>query len=319
MTTPLLEISGLHKRYGRQAVLRGVDLSIAPGSHVGLVGNNGQGKTTLLRIVMGLLQPDSGSVRLRGEPLGFPRRQEQKRLFGYLPEAVSFYPGLTGLRTLNYLADLKGASRDEVAPLLSLVGLAHAADARVKTYSKGMRQRLGLAQALLGDPVMLLLDEPTNGLDPDGIREFYAILDRLKDRDVAILTASHLLSEIEVRLDGLALLRDGQLVESAPIPDLVARAELPTRINFSLKPGTELPAALLAELGGQLSANGHPNSYEIRCAAPQKLTTLARLLTHAGDIASLTVKEPGLEEAFHFLQQRAGAKEAAATNDDPET
>jgi Cu-processing system ATP-binding protein len=248
MTTPLLELTGLHKRYGRHAVLRGVELSIAPGSHVGLVGNNGQGKTTLLRIVMGLLRPDSGSVRLRGASLGFPRRQEQKRLFGYLPEAVSFYPGLTGRRTLHYLAALKGVPRDQVAPLLDVVGLAHAADARVKTYSKGMRQRLGLAQALLGDPAMLLLDEPTNGLDPDGIREFYAILERLMDRDVAILTASHLLSEIEVRLDGMALLRDGRLVEAAPIPELVARAGLPTRIFFSLKPGPGLPQALLTEL-----------------------------------------------------------------------
>ena len=317
MTTPLLELRGLHKCYGRHAVLRGVDLSIAPGSHVGLVGNNGQGKTTLLRIVMGLLRPDSGTVRLRGETLGFPRPQARKRLFGYLPEAVSFYPGLTGRRTLNHLAALKGASRDEVAPLLGVVGLAHAADARVKTYSKGMRQRLGLAQALLGDPAMLLLDEPTNGLDPEGIQEFYAILERLKNRDVAILTASHLLSEIEVRLDGLALLRDGQLREAAPIPELVARAGLPTRILISLKPNTELPQGLLGELGGQLSANGRPNSYEIRCTASRKLATLSRLLVHEAVIATLTVKEPGLEEAFHHLQQ-AGAADAAAPTDELE-
>ena len=301
-TQPVLEIRGLEKRYGTRPVLQGVDLALAPGSHVGLVGNNGQGKTTLIRLVLGLLRPDAGEIRLAGEPVSFPRGRAQKRLLGYLPETVSFYPGLTGRRTLQMIATLKGASREEVQPLLELVGLADAAHERVKTYSKGMRQRLGLAQALLGNPRVLLLDEPTNGLDPDGIRELYAVFARLQHRDVAILTASHLLAEMEARLDGLILLKDGRLSHTASIPELVAQAGLPTRIKFALKSQARVAPNLLAEWGARPSPNGRPDSWELCCRPNEKLGALAALLRHEGELDMLTVLEPGLEEVFHHLQ-----------------
>ncbi len=311
MNEPVLELRGLAKRFNGNPVLRGIDLTLHAGCHAGLVGNNGEGKTTLMRLVLGLLRPDAGEILLRGQRAGFPRARSQKRLCGYLPESVSFYPNLTGRGTLRFFARLKGADEREIEPLLELVGLRAAAGGQVKTYSKGMRQRLGLAQALLGDPALLLLDEPTNGLDPVGIREFYAILENLQSRQVAILTASHLLAEIEPRLDYLSLLGDGVIQVSGTVPDLIARAGLGVKIKVAVKNRNAGLIGELERLGAAPSPNGHPDSYEINCAQENKLATLGRLLKHRGKVETLIVLEPGLEEVFHHFQT-VGRREAAA-------
>jgi Cu-processing system ATP-binding protein len=302
MNAPVLEAKGLKKGFGPKPVLRGIDLTLTAGRHAGLVGNNGEGKTTLLRLLLGLLRPDGGTIRICGQAARFPRARAQKRLCGYLPESVSFYPNLTGRRTLRFLARLKGADTREIEPLLELVGLREAADEQVKTYSKGMRQRLGLAQALLGDPVLLLLDEPTNGLDPEGIREFYAILENLQSRDVAILTASHLLAEIEPRLDHLALLRGGVFQTSGSVPELIAHAGLPVTIKVALKRRATRLVKEFERLGAVPSPNGHPDTYEIQCAQQDKLGVLSELLGHQRDIRTMMVHEPGLEEVFSHHQ-----------------
>ena len=302
MGVPVLEIKGLEKRFGKKPVLRGIDLTLEPGCRAGLVGNNGQGKTTLLRLVLGLLRPDQGEIRILGKVAPFPRESWQKRLCGYLPESVSFYPNLSGRRTLRFLARLKGAHPGQVEPLLELVALRDAAGEPVRNYSKGMRQRLGLAQALLGDPALLLLDEPTNGLDPQGIREFYEILKNLQNRDVAIFTASHLLGEIEPRLDQLALLGDGIFQTSGSVPELIAGAGLAVKIKVALKRRNRLLREKIEELGGIPSPNGHPHTFEIQCDQIHKLTILAKLMKLGKDMEALMVHEPGLEEVFHHYQ-----------------
>jgi len=302
MTQSLLEIQGLTKAFGQQAVLRGVDLSIEPGMHVGLLGNNGQGKTTLIKLILGLLRPDSGTISLNNQPVGFPRNREQKRNLGYLPEAVNFYPNLTGWDTLVFLAKLKGANTDEVSGLLELVGLTSAARTEVGNYSKGMRQRLGLAQALLGGPSMLLLDEPTNGLDPEGIREFYAILEQLQTRKVAILTASHLLAEIEPRLDCIVLLQDGRFGQQGTVRELVEQAKLPVRIRVVLQKPQGTLTQKLESMGATPSPNGHPHAYQVTCTENEKISVLDDLLKHRKNIEAISVREPGLEEVFHHYQ-----------------
>ncbi len=308
MSSPLLEVKGLKKSFGSTPVLNGVNLSIAPGEHMGLVGNNGEGKTTLLRLVLGLLRPDEGEIRIRGEMAGFPRGKAQKRLCGYLPESVSFYPNLTGQATLRYLARLKGARPGEAEPLLDMVGLREAAHRKVKTYSKGMRQRLGLAQALLGEPVLLLLDEPTNGLDPAGIREFYETLEKLQRRDVAVLTATHLLTEIEAQLDHLALLKNGGFLTHGSIPELIERAGLSVEIQVALKEPVPGVVATLEKLGAEPSPNGRPHTYVVRCSQENKLEILEKLMAARGSIKNLKVYEPGLEAVFHHHQ--AGESQA---------
>ena len=302
MSAPILEITGLEKAFKEHEVLRGIDLCLEAGSLVGLVGNNGQGKTTLIKLIVGLLRPDAGQVCLAGQVAGFPRTRGQKRLLGYLPEAVQFYPRLTGAATLRFFAGLKGVGTDSVLPLLEQVGLADAADVPVSAFSKGMRQRLGLAQALLDRPPVLLLDEPTNGLDPDGIRDFYTILEGLRAEGIAILTASHMLAEIGPHLQRLALLRDGVFVRQGGVADLVAQAGLPTRIKVVLKTAHPATVAHLEGIGAHPSENGRPHSFELQCLPGDKLSLLEGILRQGAHIADVSVREPGLEDVFHHFQ-----------------
>ena len=312
MAAPIVQLSGLEKRFGNTSVLHKIDLTIEAGQHIGLVGNNGAGKTTLLRLILGLLRPDSGQVTINGEMASYPRSRLQKLCFGYLPEAITFYPALTGWRALRFLARLKGVAPKDARPLLELVGLSKAANERIKTYSKGMRQRLGLAQALLGHPQLLLLDEPTNGLDPQGIQEFYAILEILQAEQVAILTASHLLTEIESRLDYLYLLKDGQFEKSGTVKGLIEEAGLPVGIRLVLKGTQQNLRPLLERLGARMSRNGQPHTFDLECDAAAKLDVLHELFRHRDDLESLTIVEPGLEAVFHHYQATDGTRFSAA-------
>ncbi|MDX5298691.1 MAG: ABC transporter ATP-binding protein, partial [Gammaproteobacteria bacterium] len=158
-----IQLDGITQHYGATAVLHDLSLHLPPGEVLGLFGHNGAGKTTTIKLILGLLQPTQGQVQVLG---GSPQDVRIKLQIGYLPENVMFYPQLSGRETLRHFARLKQAPDAQVSSLLDQVGLSTAADRRVKTYSKGMRQRLGLAQALLGKPRLLLLDEPTVGLDP---------------------------------------------------------------------------------------------------------------------------------------------------------
>ncbi|MBL8460137.1 MAG: ABC transporter ATP-binding protein, partial [Zoogloea sp.] len=186
----MVEARGVTKDFGTIQAVKGVDLSIAPGELFGLIGHNGAGKSTLFKMMLGLIPLTSGHIHLDGEPITGPRFRETRRKIGYLPENVVLYDNLTGLETLYFFADLKAVPRRECAALLDKVGLTAAAGRRVREYSKGMRQRLGFAQALLGTPRLLFLDEPTTGLDPGAIRDFYRILRELKGEGVTMVLTS---------------------------------------------------------------------------------------------------------------------------------
>lgn len=306
MNAPMVELHGVTKRFGNRAVLNGVDLTVNAAEHLALVGNNGQGKTTLIRLMLGLLPPDEGTIRIGGETVGFPRAASLKQCLGYLPETISLYPHLTGLKTLRFLGRLKGDARGkdlerEINTLLERVGLKDAANERVGKYSKGMRQRLGLAQALLGGPRLLLLDEPTNGLDPDGVHEFYNILEGLRADGVAIVMASHLLAEVEPRLDRLAVLREGRVERVGTIDDLAAQDNLPSTIRFSLRhPDAGLPKPL-AKLSPRPAQNGTPHSFLITVNRADKHRVLEAVVQHAAELETLVVRDPGLEELFRSI------------------
>ncbi len=305
---PVLSLSGIGKGFPGKTVLKSIDLQIAPGQLVALVGNNGQGKTTLMKLILGLLAPDTGTLQINGEPVGTHRTTEQKAAFGYLPEITAFYPNLTGLETLRYLASLKQGNTRNLDEVLAIVGLEQAATQRIKTYSKGMKQRLGLAQALLGDPRLLLLDEPTNGLDPSGIHEFYQILGKLKSRGVAILMSSHLLAEIEPRSDLLALLKDGVISAQGPVDELIHRAELPSIIKFQKGPAFDEKTLdrILQQHATEKQYIAQTGTFMLTCHPARKQALLLALLCADGLIRSLIVNDPGLEELF--LQLNSGLK-----------
>ena len=206
--TETVGVSHAVKTYREVEALRDVSLSLNGGEVVALVGHNGAGKTTLIKLMLGLIRPTSGEIRVLGDDPAAGQFEARRRL-GYLPENVSFNLALTGRETLAFYAGLKGVPKGGVLPLLERVGLAAAADRRVRTYSKGMRQRLGLAQALLGEPRVLLLDEPTTGLDPQLRRSFYEIVASLRDGGATVMLSSHALTELDGRADRITTFTGG--------------------------------------------------------------------------------------------------------------
>jgi ABC-2 type transport system ATP-binding protein len=232
--TPALEVQGLAKRYGATAALRGVDLVVGEGELFGLLGPNGAGKSTLVKSACGLVRPSGGSVRVCGAAAGSP---QARRALGYLAELFRF-PGWASADELLHLHQrLSGSAGGaaERSELLALVGLSEAADRRVETMSKGMQQRLGIAQALVGGPRLLLLDEPTSALDPAGRRVVRDLLEELRRRGVAVLLNTHLLSEVERVCDRVAIIDRGELLASGP-PDELAR---PHGVEVETAAGTQ--------------------------------------------------------------------------------
>jgi ABC-2 type transport system ATP-binding protein len=208
---PALSVTGLHKAYGLVQALRGVDLELGGGELFGLLGPNGAGKSTLVKIACGLVRPSAGAVEVCGSPAGSLAANAK---FGYLAELFRFPDWCTADELLALHQELTGShgGRAERLRLLELVELAHVPDRRVGAMSKGMQQRLGLAQSLVGAPRLLLLDEPTSALDPAGRHTVRALLERLRDRGVSVLLNSHLLSEVELVCDRVAIIDRGEVV-----------------------------------------------------------------------------------------------------------
>jgi ABC-2 type transport system ATP-binding protein len=230
-----LAVRGLVKRYGALEALGGVDLEVREGELVGLLGPNGAGKSTLVKIACGLVRATSGSAEVCGARAG---SQEAHRRMGYLAELFRFpgwYSGDELLALHQSLAGSDGGARER-ADLLELVELAYARDVRVDAMSKGMQQRLGIAQALVGSPKLLLLDEPTSALDPVGRRTVRQLLEELRRRGVSVLLNSHLLSEIELVCDRVAILRAGRIVAEGPTEELMR----PRGIEIETEDGVRL-------------------------------------------------------------------------------
>ena len=300
---PLLEVCDLSKRYGTRTVLNQVDLAVDAGRCLALLGHNGAGKTTLIKLLLGLTKPSRGFVRLLGQD---PRGREGfalRRSLGFLPEVVSFPPGLTGQEVIRFYANLKGCRPQEGDRLLQQLGLGEAAGRRVKTYSKGMRQRLGLAQALLGDPKLLFLDEPTNGLDPPLRRQFYDVVKAATGSGVTAVISSHSLTEMEARADLAAILSGGRLVAFGTLADLRIASGLPFKLRVQVAP--EAVGSLADAMGNAFVLEQvQGGTVYFRCPQPDKMAILRHVAKLNGLINDLDVLPPRLEEVYaHFVGQ----------------
>jgi ABC-2 type transport system ATP-binding protein len=215
----VLAARGLEKRYGRVQALAGVEVEVGEGQLVGLLGPNGAGKSTLVKIACGLVRPSAGEVEVCGAPAG---SAAARRALGYLAELFRFPSWMSAdeLLTLHQRLSGSGGGAEERAELLELVGLAHARSTRVAAMSKGMQQRLGIAQALVGSPRLLLLDEPTSALDPAGRRVVRGLLEELRRRGTSVLLNSHLLSEVELVCDHVVIVDHGRVVAAGAPDDL---------------------------------------------------------------------------------------------------
>jgi Cu-processing system ATP-binding protein len=301
-----IEFEALAKRYGTLAALDGVSACVPHGQVIGLLGHNGAGKSTLIKLILGLIAPSSGRLAVLGQSPW--RAHALRRRIGYLPESAAFYASLSGRELLDYLARLKQAPRGQAQALLERVGLAHAADRRIGTYSKGMRQRLGLAQALLGSPELVLLDEPTTGLDPQATRELYRIVGELRADGRCVLVSSHLLAELEPHIDGALILRQGQLLAAGSLDALSEQAALPAQVL--LRPREHAMPELIARLEtGGLSAQPRADGrLELQVPRASKLRMLRELLADPA-VVDLDVREPTLAQLYDWLG--AGDRSAA--------
>jgi ABC-2 type transport system ATP-binding protein len=213
-----VEVRDLTKRFGTLTAVNNLSFSVEPGRITGFLGPNGAGKTTTLRMLLGLVRPTSGSATIGGMSYGHLRAPQ--RVVGAALEATSFHPGRSGRNHLRVMADTAGVDPKRVDEMLELVGIPAAARQRAGSYSMGMRQRLALAGALLGDPQVLLLDEPANGLDPEGIRWLRMLLRHLSGQGKTILISSHMLSEVEQTVDDVVIIANGKLIRQGAITDL---------------------------------------------------------------------------------------------------
>jgi ABC-2 type transport system ATP-binding protein len=219
-TDPAIQVAGLRKMFGRVAAVGDVSFTVSYGRITGFLGPNGAGKTTTLRMILGLIRPDAGTAVIAGKP--YAKLANPARTVGALPDAAAAHPGRSGYDHLRVLAAQAGIPGLRAGQLLERVGLADAARQRAGRYSLGMRQRLGLAGALLGDPEVLVLDEPGNGLDPQGIRWLRDLLRSLAAEGRAVLVSSHVLAEVAQTVDDVVVISRGQTITQAPLGKLLA-------------------------------------------------------------------------------------------------
>jgi ABC-2 type transport system ATP-binding protein len=301
-----LAVRGLRKRYDEIDAVDGLDLTVGSGELYGFLGPNGAGKTTTIRMALGLIMPTAGEVEVLGERVARGSPPPLERV-GALVEEPAFWRFLSGRRNLEYMARAGGSRADSRARLgrvdevLARVGLTDAADKRVKAYSQGMRQRLGIALALLGEPELLLLDEPTNGLDPSGMREVRELLRGLADAGTTVFVSSHLLAEVEAVCDRVGVMARGRLVAEGP-PGTLRGAAIRHRVEVD-DPARALE--LLQAMPG-VTAEAAPGGVLVRLAdgaAPADVN--AALVTAGIRVHALVPERDSLEDAFFSLVEGA--------------
>jgi len=301
MNTPLVSLVEAGKSYGQLDALKSMTMSLNEGEVLGLFGHNGAGKTTMMKLILGVISPTAGKVEVMGMAPDSKEAWHCRSKVGYLPENVSFYDQLTGLEVLTYFTKLKGFTnkyaKKQAIDLLEQVGITHAMKRQVKTYSKGMRQRLGLAQAFIGEPKLLLLDEPTVGLDPIATRDFYKTVDQLKSNGSSVILCSHVLPGVEQHIDRAMILSTGQLLAMGTLSELRQQAALPVVIKPS---GLNGAVAKDTKLNAFLTKTCQ---HTLMVPEQEKLAVLKQLLSLEG-LDDIHVESANLEQVYqHFLEK----------------
>ena len=295
MSSPLaLDVADLSKKYGDRMALSHANFEVPMGSICGFVGPNGSGKTTTIRMLLGLITPTTGSGHVLGESINHPEKYLPN--VGAMIEGPAFYPALSGYENLMVLAKLGGFPIERVQQLLDKVGLGDRGKSKFKTYSLGMKQRLGIAAAFLPEPKLLMLDEPTNGLDPEGIQEVRALLRDLANEGTTVFVSSHLLSELEIISDYIVMLRKGEIVFAGPIGELMAQQQ-PTIIAKSLDLSDLSRIVEIAEKAGHHAVIRNDSVHVL--ADMDWAPVLNKAAFDAGiTLAQLAPQLPNLEETF---------------------
>jgi ABC-2 type transport system ATP-binding protein len=298
----MITVSGLTKHYGKRLAVHDMTFEVAPGRVTGFVGPNGAGKSTTMRMMVGLTRPDSGDVRYHG--IGYTSLKNPARIVGSVLDARCMHPGRTARNHLRATAALSGVPANRAEEVLAEVGLETAADQRAGGFSLGMRQRLALAGALLGDPGILLLDEPSNGLDPDGIRWLRTYLRNFADRGGTVFVSSHLIAELSMFADDLVVVGGGRLLAAESVDAITARS---AGTVIAETPRAAALAAVLASRDVQVEITG--DRLEVRGTTKAAVSQIA--FDHGIRLVELTETSRSLEDSLLDLT-RASAEFASA-------
>ncbi len=292
-----ISASDLSKSYGERKALAHANFEVPRGSICGFVGPNGSGKTTTIRMLLGLIQPTGGSATVLGEKISEPEKYLSR--VGALIEGPAFYPALSGAENLRVLAELGGFPKERVNILLEKVGLADRGASKFKTYSLGMKQRLGIAAALLPDPDLLILDEPTNGLDPSGIQEVRELIRDLAREGKTVFVSSHILSELEMICEYVVMLRLGEVLYAGRTDALLSKQSP----MIMATPEYEVDLSRLAEIAEKNGYTARSEDGNLAISAPPEWSpVLNRLAFEAGiTLSAITAVRPTLEETFFEL------------------
>ncbi|SEK99569.1 Cu-processing system ATP-binding protein [Colwellia chukchiensis] len=300
MNEPVVVLENVSKHYNELNALSAINLTLAQGEVLGLFGHNGAGKTTMMKLILGVIAPNVGDVTVMGVKPKDKSAWHMRAKMGYLPENVMFYEQLSGLEVLTYFARLKGQSKKHAQALLEQVGIAHAMARPVKTYSKGMRQRLGLAQAFIGQPKLLLLDEPTVGLDPSATAEFYQTVDQLKTQGTSVVLCSHVLPGVEQHIDRAMIISGGKTLALGTIAELRAQANLPIKIR---------PQGLNGAVVNDLALKNYLDEHgALHVPAQEKLSVLRHLLA-AQSLSDIHLESANLEQVYQYYLSQAAVQD----------
>ena len=294
---PAIELDGVTKRFGDVTALRGVDMTVEEGEIFGFLGPNGAGKTTTIDVLLDFVRPTSGSA----EVLGYDAHADSQRIrerTGVLPEGYDIYERLTGRQHLNFVRESKGAD-DDVDALLARVGLdLEDADRKAGGYSKGMKQRLVLAMALVGEPDLLILDEPSTGLDPNGARRMREIVREERDRGATVFFSSHILGQVESVCDRVAILQDGEVVAVDSVEGLREAADAETVLTVRLAAPVDGAAEAAAGVDGVTEATADGATLTVRCASDAKMDVLSAIEDAGAEVEDFDTEEASLDELF---------------------
>jgi Cu-processing system ATP-binding protein len=308
----LVCLNDVDKDYPRLSVLKAINIEIMEGEVVGLFGHNGAGKSTLMKLILGLIKPSRGEVTTLGHNPCSRHFDVCRHEIGYLPENVSFYEQLSGREVLYYFARLKGFSCQSADKLLDEVGLSESANRPVKQYSKGMKQRLGLAQAILGNPKLLILDEPTVGLDPKATDDFYHMVEKLKQLGTAVIMCTHILPGVERYLDRALILDHGQIKALGSLETLRHQSHLHSRLIVEGLTQSELETTFTEHA---LSINASLESDTrlfIEVDDTKKMMLLRHFSTHP-KVSNLSCHEPSLQDMYRYFTQPSEARHSQAS------
>ena len=303
----VIETVDLTKRFKDVLAVDSLSIKVQKGEIFGFLGPNGAGKSTTIKMVMGLFHPTSGSAFINGKPAG-PDSVELRREIGFLPERISFYGNLTPTQTLDFFCELRGADKSVVPSLIKEVGLEHAANRKVGTFSKGMVQLLGVAQAMIGNPSIYIMDEPTGGLDARWVKAVREKIRALNEQGATIIFSSHILSEVQALCHRIVIIDKGRLVVEGTVEDISNHLHIKPRLWIQASGVDQEIISAIRSMAGVEEVFVKDEALLVTCEAEARMMVMASLRERGVSIGDFKTIDPSLEEAFvRLLSEKEGS------------